>query len=256
MCGYRWKRCGFYPWVRKIPWSGKWQPIPVFLPGKFHGQKSLVGCGPGVARSWTQLSTHTNLCLWFYMSLTSQLFYIYFTSSLAVFSSLHFFIVVVETSIFPSLPPALVLKWWSLDSLRTFPSLQIESVLCRNTCRGQDWFRGAQLIHDHLDHVELKKIRWMEQGTLVRWSAYSTRLRAAERFLLLHQFIIKWLMHLGALGFMETVPQGGKNVSLGLICHLNEKRVCEVLRAWPGHHESLIALAPRNLILVQNKKQM
>ena len=28
-------------WVRKIPWSRKWQPAPVFLPGKFHGQRSL-----------------------------------------------------------------------------------------------------------------------------------------------------------------------------------------------------------------------
>ena len=34
------------PWVRKIPWRRKWQPIPLFLPGKFHGQKSLVGYSP------------------------------------------------------------------------------------------------------------------------------------------------------------------------------------------------------------------
>ena len=27
-------------------WSRKWQPIPVFLPGKFHGQRSLVGYSP------------------------------------------------------------------------------------------------------------------------------------------------------------------------------------------------------------------
>ena len=26
------KRCGFDPWVRKIPWRNKWQPIPVFWP--------------------------------------------------------------------------------------------------------------------------------------------------------------------------------------------------------------------------------
>ena len=32
-----------YPWVRKIPWRRKWQPAPVFLPGKSHGQRSLVG---------------------------------------------------------------------------------------------------------------------------------------------------------------------------------------------------------------------
>ena len=27
------RRCGFDPWVRKIPWSKKCQPTPVFLPG-------------------------------------------------------------------------------------------------------------------------------------------------------------------------------------------------------------------------------
>ena len=37
------KRQEFDPWVRKIPWRGKWQVIPVFLPGKFHGQRSLAG---------------------------------------------------------------------------------------------------------------------------------------------------------------------------------------------------------------------
>ena len=39
-------RCGFSPWVRKIPWRRKWQPTPVSLPGKFHGQRSLVGYSP------------------------------------------------------------------------------------------------------------------------------------------------------------------------------------------------------------------
>ena len=36
----------FNPWVRKIPWRREWQPIPVFLPGEFHGQKSLAGYSP------------------------------------------------------------------------------------------------------------------------------------------------------------------------------------------------------------------
>ena len=36
----------FNPWVRKIPWSRKWQPSPVFLPGKFHRQRSLAGYSP------------------------------------------------------------------------------------------------------------------------------------------------------------------------------------------------------------------
>ena len=40
------KRHRFNPWVWKIPWSRKWQPTPIFLPGKFHGQRSLVGYSP------------------------------------------------------------------------------------------------------------------------------------------------------------------------------------------------------------------
>ena len=40
------KRCGFDPWIRKIPWRRKWEPTPVFLPGKSHGQKSQAGYSP------------------------------------------------------------------------------------------------------------------------------------------------------------------------------------------------------------------
>ena len=36
------RRRGFNPWVGKIPWKRKWQTTPVFLPGKFHGQRSLA----------------------------------------------------------------------------------------------------------------------------------------------------------------------------------------------------------------------
>ena len=39
----RQKRHGFDPWIQKIPGRRKWQPTPVFLPGKPHGQRSLVG---------------------------------------------------------------------------------------------------------------------------------------------------------------------------------------------------------------------
>ena len=37
------QRCRFDPWVGKNPWRRKWLPTPVFLPGEFHGQRSLVG---------------------------------------------------------------------------------------------------------------------------------------------------------------------------------------------------------------------
>ena len=33
-------------WVGKIPWRKAWKPTPVFLPGKSHGQMSLVGYSP------------------------------------------------------------------------------------------------------------------------------------------------------------------------------------------------------------------
>ena len=42
----RHKRRGYNPWVGKILWRRKWQPTLVFLPRKFHGQKSLVGHNP------------------------------------------------------------------------------------------------------------------------------------------------------------------------------------------------------------------
>ena len=88
------KRLGFGPWVGKIPWRRKWQPTPVFLPGKIpwtrepgvlwsmrsvarvghafetkpeapapaflpeksHGQRSLVGYSPHGPKSLTRLS--------------------------------------------------------------------------------------------------------------------------------------------------------------------------------------------------------
>ena len=37
---------GFNPWVGKISWRRKWQPTPVFFPGKSHERKSLVGYSP------------------------------------------------------------------------------------------------------------------------------------------------------------------------------------------------------------------
>ena len=42
----RHKRHGLNPWVRKIPWRRAWQPTPVFLPGKSHGQRRLAGYSP------------------------------------------------------------------------------------------------------------------------------------------------------------------------------------------------------------------
>ena len=42
----RHKRRWFDSWVGKIPWKRKWRSSPVFLPGNFNGQRSLVGYSP------------------------------------------------------------------------------------------------------------------------------------------------------------------------------------------------------------------
>ena len=52
------RRRRFDPWIRKIPWRSKWQPTSVCLPGKSHGQRSLVGyCPWGCKRVGQNLAT-------------------------------------------------------------------------------------------------------------------------------------------------------------------------------------------------------
>ena len=40
----------FDPWVGKILWRREWLLTPVFLPGEFHGQRSLAGYSPLVCK--------------------------------------------------------------------------------------------------------------------------------------------------------------------------------------------------------------
>ena len=51
-------------WIGKIPWNRKWQPTPVFLPEKFHGQKSLVAYSSCRCKNWPWLSIcmHAHVC--------------------------------------------------------------------------------------------------------------------------------------------------------------------------------------------------
>ena len=77
-CQY--SRCGFKPWVRKIPWRRKLQPTPVFLPGESHGQRSLEGCSSGGcteldtterlsvhARSHARMNIQVQVYVWIYV---------------------------------------------------------------------------------------------------------------------------------------------------------------------------------------------
>ena len=67
----QWRRCKrgwFDPWVEKIPCRRKWQPTPLFLPGKSHGQRNHVGYSPWACkevdtaehRTHTHTHTHTH----------------------------------------------------------------------------------------------------------------------------------------------------------------------------------------------------
>ena len=47
---YECRRLWFHPWMGKIHWRRKWQPIPGFLPGELHGQSSLAGYSPWCGR--------------------------------------------------------------------------------------------------------------------------------------------------------------------------------------------------------------
>ena len=58
------RRPGFDPWVGKIPWRREWLPTPVFLPGEFHGQRSLVGYGPWGCK---ELDMTERLTLWHFL---------------------------------------------------------------------------------------------------------------------------------------------------------------------------------------------
>ena len=66
------RRPGFNPRVGKFPWRREWLPTPVFLPGKSHGERSLVGYSPRghkeldttewLIHTHTHTDTHTPCC--------------------------------------------------------------------------------------------------------------------------------------------------------------------------------------------------
>ena len=55
------QRLGFDPWAGKIPWNRKWQPTPVFLPRKFHGQRSLGSYSPWGLKE-LDMAEHAHTC--------------------------------------------------------------------------------------------------------------------------------------------------------------------------------------------------
>ena len=83
-------RPGFYPWVRKIPWERKWQPISVLLPGKSRGQRILVGYSPwGCKESDMTERLHFHFIQCLYFSFTYFILYGTLCRALGLCSSLY-----------------------------------------------------------------------------------------------------------------------------------------------------------------------
>ena len=59
----QWERPGFYPWVWKITWRRERQATLVFLPEKYHGQRSLEGYKPWRAKKSESFSKQCTLAI-------------------------------------------------------------------------------------------------------------------------------------------------------------------------------------------------
>ena len=71
------RRHEFIPWLGKIHWRRKWQLTSVFLPGKSHGSRSLVGYSPWGCKSRIRLSDSNNNRSYRYIGYTYVCLYIY-----------------------------------------------------------------------------------------------------------------------------------------------------------------------------------
>ena len=100
----RHKRLRFDLWVGKISWSRKWQPTPVFLPWKFHGQWSLVGYslwGHKDSDTTERLSSHTLLKIKLYQLIKNWIENKYANSSIPnCFTTFYFYMLLRLYSIF------------------------------------------------------------------------------------------------------------------------------------------------------------
>ena len=85
---------GSIPGLERIPWSKQWQTIPVFLPGKFHRQRSLARYSPWVTESQTQLNMNTHVGRSHFINYEDSVFaHIHYTLSYKLDYSVRFNII-------------------------------------------------------------------------------------------------------------------------------------------------------------------
>ena len=115
----QWGRPGFDLLMGKMPWRREWQPTPIFLPGEFLRQRSLVATVHRVRKSQKQLSNqHTNTHTHTH------------TLSLSLSLSLSLFLAILKyNSGFPALVPERFL-WFSFSSCLC---VQLGAVICSLT---------------------------------------------------------------------------------------------------------------------------
>ena len=149
----RCKRHRFSLWVRKIPWSR--QPTRVFLPGKFHGQRSLADYSP---RGHEEADMTEQLSMW--LTDNTLLVWGVHQSDLGGFFSL----------IWPFVTP------WTITCQAPLPmglSQQKYWNVLPSPPPGAKWFSYLVKSSQHLHEVEtaflIYQMRWEELSSFYHW---------------------------------------------------------------------------------------
>ena len=101
------------PWVGKISWRRKWQPTPVFLPGKSHGWRNLVGYSPWGPK---ELDMTEQLHTWLLLLLTQYIFFLVCLLSLELNSRRREIFVCFVTATFLSHKKSIWYSRWSINT--------------------------------------------------------------------------------------------------------------------------------------------
>ena len=117
----RCKRCGFNPWVSKVPWKRKWHPTVVLLPGKFHGQRNLVGYTPRDLKELDTAEHMTENLAFAFITCLLHIFCIYSLFQMSLYSVQHSIFLQLQLQ-FNNRHLPLELQKWSLNCYPHFLS--------------------------------------------------------------------------------------------------------------------------------------
>ena len=113
------ERPGFDPCIREIPWRRKWEPTAVFLPRKFHGQRSLTGYSPCSSKVFSSIQSLSRVQLFATPWIAAQ------QASLSITKSRSLLKLMSTKSVMPSNHLILCCPLLLLPSI--FPSIRVFS---------------------------------------------------------------------------------------------------------------------------------